>query len=71
MKDRFTPRARAMWDRIPPEGRERLVANVWCTHCTAVTTIVDFSGSVKSGDLILQGTCQVCGKPVARLVEGA
>ena len=64
----FTSMARRMWESIPPEGREKLVAN---PHCSSGTTIIDFSGSVKSGDLLLEGRCQTCGKRVARLIEGA
>jgi hypothetical protein len=31
--------------------------------------MVDFSGSVKNGNLVLEGACAKCGQRVVRLVE--
>ena len=33
--------------------------------------IVEYSGAMVKGDLILKGKCGTCGRNVARLVEGS
>lgn len=65
----FTPAARRLWALIPQPMQRRLLDNVWCSTCRHVTTMVDYRGEVKQGDMILTGTCAVCGATVARLVE--
>jgi hypothetical protein len=37
----------------------------------ATTTIVQFTGRIEQGDLVLDGRCISCGGPVARVIEGA
>ena len=49
----------------------RLLNNVWCVACRATTTIVQFTGRIEQGDLVLHGRCISCGGPVARVIEGA
>ena len=46
-------------------------ANVWCGHCGHETTITNFSGTIKGGDLLLVGKCAECHGDVARVIEGA
>ena len=70
MQEGFTPEAWARWTAIPLELRKRLIGNVWCSHCTGETTIVDYSGVVETGNLVLEGSCATCGGPVARVIEG-
>jgi hypothetical protein len=70
MSGKFTGQAKAFWDAIPPQAQEKLLNNVWCVHCSKVTTITDFEGHMEKGDLILRGRCAVCGGQVGRLVEG-
>jgi len=70
MKDRFSPKARVFWDKIPSDIQERLLRNVWCTQCSCMTMITDVVGKVDHGDLVLEGFCNFCKHPVARLVEG-
>ena len=65
----FTAPAAKLWKAIPDEFRKKLLANVWCGKCSDVTTITNFSGAVKGGDLLLVGKCAVCHGDVARLVE--
>jgi hypothetical protein len=65
----LTPDAAALWQRIPAWAQAKLLANVWCSHCSRVTAITDFSGEVVSGDLVLTGACPVCGATVKRLIE--
>jgi len=69
MIDKFTPQASLLWNRIPSSIQERLISNVWCGKCLAVTIIIDFRGQVKEGDLVLTGVCKTCGSKVVRLIE--
>ena len=67
----FTPPARQRWARIPVSIRQRLLANVWCAHCRRESTITNFSGTIKRGDLLLVGKCAECHGDVARVIEAA
>ena len=67
----FTKPPRQRWESIPADVRRRLLSNVWCGHCGHETTITDFSGAIKGGDLLLVGKCTECRGDVARLIEGA
>jgi len=69
MNDRFTPKALSLWNNIPAWAQEKILSNVWCTKCRAVTTMVQPRGQVKGGDLLHTGTCKRCGAKVARLIE--
>lgn len=69
MNDQFTPQARKLWERIPKNIREELLANVWCATCRNMTSITDYAGNVEKGDLILEGKCKQCCNDVARLIE--
>lgn len=69
MNDKFTPQELLLWNKIPSPIQEKLISNVWCGQCKSVTTIIDFSGQVKGGDLVLTGVCKACGSEVARLIE--
>jgi hypothetical protein len=66
----FTSPARQRWESIPAEIRQRLLSNVWCRRCRHETTITNFSGTIKNGDLLLVGACGECNRDVARVVEG-
>lgn len=65
----FTMPAQRIWERIPQPIQRKLLDNVWCSACRKVTTMVQYSGQVKEGDLLLTGLCVTCGKEVARLLE--
>ncbi len=65
----FTAPADKLWNAIPPETRKLLLANVWCGTCCHSVTIKNFSGAVKSVDLLLVGKCAECMGDVARLIE--
>ncbi|MFH1251577.1 MAG: hypothetical protein V1715_10835 [bacterium] len=71
MLDKFSPPARAFWNKIPSDIQERLLDNACCAHCAAMTTITDYTGTIEKGDLILDGICIRCGNAVTRLIEGA
>lgn len=66
----FTPQARWFWQRISEPDQVRLLGNVWCSHCQKMTTIINFTGNIQRGDLVLRGECAGCGKSVIRLIEG-
>jgi uncharacterized protein YgiM (DUF1202 family) len=65
----FTAPARERWESIPADDRKRLLSNVWCVHCRHEVTITNFSGTMKSGDLLLVGKCAECRNDVARVIE--
>jgi hypothetical protein len=67
----FTNPARQRWVSTPADIRQRLRSNVWCGHCRHETTITNFSGTIKGGDLLLVGQCAECHGDVARVIEGA
>ena len=71
MKDEanFTPLAKRRWSELDRNFRVRVLNSVWCVRCSDSTVIVDYSGKIDRGDLILQGKCIACHGPVARLIE--
>lgn len=66
----FTPEAAEFWANIPAEIKPQLLANVFCSHCRDVVKIADFKGSVSHGDLVLDGSCVICGNGVTRVIDG-
>lgn len=66
----FTPKAAERWATVPATIKSQLLANVFCSHCRDVVKIVDYKGTVSSGNLVLDGSCAVCGNGVARVIEG-
>jgi hypothetical protein len=62
----FTKPARQCWESIPADIRQRLLSNVWCSHCLHETTITHFSGTLKGGDLLLMSQCAKYRSDVAR-----
>ena len=71
MKLPFTPAAQLLWDAIPQHFQEQVLHNVWCPHCSDMTTMTDFTGEVHGRSLVLRGTCVTCRGKVARVLEGA
>lgn len=67
----FTKPARQRWETIPADIRQRLLSNVWCGQCRHETTITNFSGAIKGGDLLLVGKSAECRSDVARVIEGS
>lgn len=64
----FTPHAAQLWAAISCDDRKKLLASVYCSKC-GITTITNFSGVVRSGELLLVGKCAECRGDVARQVE--
>lgn len=67
----FTRSARQRWESIPADIRQRLLAKVWCGQCRHEVTITNFTGAIKSGNLLLVGKCAECHGDVARVIEGS
>lgn len=67
----FTKPARQRWETIPADIRQRRLFNVWCGQCRFETTITNFSGTLKGGDLLLVGKCAECHGDVARVIVGS
>jgi hypothetical protein len=65
----FTGPASKLWAAIPEAARKLLLSNVWCSKCGRDITITNFTGVVKSQDLLLVGKCSECRSDVARLIE--
>ena len=68
---RLSAQASKLWNAIPIDARRKILGNVFCGHCRGAVSIVNVAGTVKGGDLVLNGNCAVCGHNVARLVEGS
>lgn len=66
---KFTALAAKLWAAIPADTRKQLLSNVWCGKCRHEVTITNFSGAVRSGDLLLVGKCSICQSDVARVIE--
>ncbi len=60
-----------LWARVPDYGKRLILKNVWCSKCRTGVTIVDYTGSIISGDLLLSGKCSTCQGDVARVVESS
>ena len=61
----FTAPAAKLWATIPAETKKQLLSNVWCGKCQHEVTMTNFSGAIKSGDLLLVGKCSICQSDVA------
>jgi hypothetical protein len=66
----FTPKAAKFWASIPVEFQQKFLAKVFCSQCGVGVTIINYTGAIKDGDLLLRGSCAVCGHEVVRLLEG-
>ena len=66
----FTPKAYKFWAAIPVEFQQKILAKVFCSHCGVGVPIINYTGAIKDSDLILRGSCAVCGHEVVRILEG-
>lgn len=67
--DNFTHKALLLWSIVPRGARGRILKNVFCTRCRTSVEIVNYKGAEKKGDVILTGSCKLCGHQVVRVVE--
>lgn len=57
------------WMKIPKDIREKLLNNVWCSNCTGVVRVVEYSIEDDKIGLIIKGECANCAGKVVRVVE--
>jgi hypothetical protein len=69
MNEKFAKEVKSFWDSMTDGDKKMLLDNVYCLNC-GITTIENFEGKIKGGDLVLTGVCAKCGKKVARLIDG-
>ena len=67
----FSTAAAKLWAAIPSDSKKLLLSNVWCGRCGHTVTITNFTGVVKTGNLLLVGKCAECHGDVARLIESS
>ena len=65
----FTPQAAKLWSDIPADIRRLLLSNVWCGNCRHEVNITNYTGTVKSGHVLLVGLCAECRGDVARYMD--
>ena len=68
---RLTKQASKFWNAMPSHARDQILSNVYCVQCRGAVSIVNVTGTLERGNLVLKGSCAKCGHKVARLVEGA
>jgi hypothetical protein len=66
----WTSQAQRRWKQISADAQHLVLTHVWCPQCSQARRMDLASGSIIAGDLVLTGTCSVCGHRVARLLEG-
>lgn len=70
-KGKFTTEAALLWGGIPIELQRSILKKAICAKCNVFVEIVDYTGTVENGDLILDGSCALCGHAAARVVEAS
>jgi len=68
---KFSAPAATLWESIPNHTRQLLISSIWCGRCRHDVTITNFTGAVKSGNLLLVGLCSDCHGDIAREIEMA
>lgn len=68
-KRSFTPRAELIWGSVPASARDQIVSNAFCRTCRGAVKMIDYTGTEKKGNLLLEGACAKCGHRVVRVVE--
>lgn len=61
--------ARKKWMSIPTEFRKKIERNVWCSSCSEVVQIIDYSVKESGEEIVLHGSCKICGHKVVRVVD--
>jgi len=65
----FTLQAELLWHTVPASAKEQILKNVFCGGCKGSAEMIDYSGTEKNGDVVLEGVCAKCGRRVVRVVE--
>jgi hypothetical protein len=66
----WTPEAQRRWEQLSADTRHLVLTHVWCPQCSQARSMDLAGGAIIADDLVLTGTCTVCGHRVARLLEG-
>jgi hypothetical protein len=66
---KFTHKAASLWATIPVEVQEGILSSAWCSECVTDVRIINFSGNVLYGEVILIGWCVMCHHNIVRVVE--
>lgn len=70
IKGYFTPNAQKRWDRISEIKQKHILTNVWCPHCSEITTISEYEGSIDNLNRIsIYGKCIKCFKPIETIIQ--
>ena len=54
MSEQFTPQAAILWSAISKENQQRVLKNVFCGKCRTSVEMVQFTGKVEQGKIILE-----------------
>jgi hypothetical protein len=65
----WTTEAMQRWQGIPADLQQYILDRAWCPHCGMMRTMALDGGTIIAGDLVIAGTCTVCGHRMARLLE--
>jgi len=65
----FTLEARKKLDSLPKGLLKKILANCWCPHCEKGSEMEIESARTIHCDLLLSGTCKICGGKMNRIVE--
>jgi hypothetical protein len=66
----WSPEAHRRWAQLPADTQHLVLTHVWCTQCGQAQRMNLIGGTIIVDDIVLIGTCTVCGHRVARLLEG-
>jgi len=66
---KFTAPAAKLWASVPNSSKRLLLSKVWCVKCRHEVTIINYSGVIKTGDLLLVGLCSECHGDVAKIIK--
>jgi hypothetical protein len=67
MQGAFTPKAKKIWESFAEDVHAWLLDNIWCSHCSEISSMDNVSGKIESGLLMLRGRCTRCGGNVIRV----
>jgi hypothetical protein len=65
----WTTEAQQRWEHIPTDNQALILDHVWCPQCDQLRRIALDGGTIIADDLVITGTCTICGHRTARLLE--
>ena len=70
-KERFTTEAALFWGGLSVGLQKRILKSACCAKCDTFVEIINYYGTVKDGDLCLDGDCAICGHAAASVVDAS